>query len=447
MSKLTDVTIINDHTIRLNTDAYKGDEINLLDINNVDLNLIKQKIDDKRDLEYNRRLEQLQREMNLIKDKEIQEALRKSNEEVIKLKQELELSKSSIKTEIESRYNLKIEQLNNQITSLNKDLDNLKNNKANEIDLAVKNKESEVKDKIYELTTKLNNLESEKKQLVENFDLQKQLSLKDQEDVYQERIKELDDQLNKLKNEKASLNVKTLGERLEKWVEQEYHNHALNGYEKSVFHKDNDIVKGTKADFIYKVYASEEKLDEDLLTSVAIEVKSESPETVNKKKNSDHYQKLDSDRQKKNCEYALLVSELEWDVLNDAPIRRVNEYDKMYLVRPPYFMVFIQILTALSLKYKDVLTEYNLEMAKFEDSNKILEDFEEMKSAILERSLKYINDHVKEIEENASEIIKRGQKILDSTKIILDTHISTVINKIESFNIKKIVKEIEKLED
>ena len=109
MNKLKDITIVNSHTIRLNTDASKGDEIDLLDINNVDLSIIREKIDEHKDMEYNRRFDSLKRQLSLEKEKEIDIALKKSNEEIIKLKSEIELSKVSIKKEIEAKYNLDIE--------------------------------------------------------------------------------------------------------------------------------------------------------------------------------------------------------------------------------------------------------------------------------------------------------------------------------------------------
>jgi len=445
--KIKDVIIIDEHTLKLNQDAYKGDEIDLLEINNVDLSIINQKINEHKDAEYNRRFDSLKREWELTKQNAINEALRLLNEENIKLKRDLELVKESTRKDIESKYNLDIERLNNKINSLNKDLDNLNHLKTNEITLAVKSKEAEIKGQIYDLTTKLNNLESEKKQLQENLKLERQLALKNQEDQFQQEIKTLEEQLNNLKHEKSSINIKKMGEELEKWVDQEYQNYALNGFENSAWYKDNLVVKNTKADFIYKVFANDKKKDEDILTSIAIEVKSESPETVNKKKNSDHYAKLNDDRIKKSCEYALLISELEWDVVNDAPIRKVNDFDKMYLVRPQYFMVFIHIVTALSLKYKDILLEHNIQLEKFKDTDEILKEFEEMKSSILDTTIRYINTNIEDIIKSATNIITEGNKILDSAGKVKDTHLNTLINKISNLKLTKIIKNIENLEE
>jgi hypothetical protein len=276
--------------------------------------------------------------------------------------------------------------------------------------------------------------------------LEKANALKQLEDSFEEKLKEQDEVINKLRLDKSSLNVKTMGEKLEKWVDQEYQNNSMNGFDNCSWVKDNQVIKGTKADYIYKVFADEQKDEKDLLTSIAIEVKSENPETVNKKKNSDHYAKLHEDRLKKNCEYALLVSELEWDVVNDAPIRKINEYEKMYMVRPQYFMVFIHIVTALSMKYQEILLKHNIEEAKFKESKEILLEFEEIKANILDTTVKYINAHIEEIIKSANTIMAEGKKILDSAIIIKETHINTLINKIANFKITKIIKTIENLD-
>lgn len=468
MSKLLNVIIVNNHTLKLNQDAYKGDEIDLLEINNVDLSIITNKINEQRDLEYNRRFDSLKREWELTKQNAINEALKNLNEENIKLKRDMELAEEKIRTAIEARYNLEINKLTNEIALLNKDLTKIKESNSKDIDLALQKKEFEFKDQInllknkitslerdkadelksqdFEYQKKMANLENDKKELELKFKLEKANALKQLEDSFEEKLKEQDEVINKLRLDKSSLNVKTMGEKLEKWVDQEYQNNSMNGFDNCSWVKDNQVIKGTKADYIYKVFADEQKDEKDLLTSIAIEVKSENPETVNKKKNSDHYAKLHDDRLKKNCEYALLVSELEWDVVNDAPIRKIYEYEKMYLVRPQYFMVFIHIVTALSMKYQEILLKHNIEEAKFKESKEILLEFEEIKANILDTTVKYINAHIEEIIKSANTIMAEGKKILDSAIIIKETHINTLINKIANFKITKIIKTIENLD-
>lgn len=138
------------------------------------------------------------------------------------------------------------------------------------------------------------------------------IAVQQKEKELNEKIRDLEDKIANLELAKSSLNIKKLGEKLEDWCNNEYQLHALNGFENCSWEKDNiavrdaDDFKGTKADYLFKVYASPSMLEENLLTSVACEMKSEDPNSIHKKKNSDHYKKLDSDRVKKNCEYAYL---------------------------------------------------------------------------------------------------------------------------------------------
>ncbi|MDD3712721.1 MAG: hypothetical protein PHZ28_04405, partial [Candidatus Izemoplasmatales bacterium] len=178
MSKLLNVTIINDHTLRLNSDAFKGDEIDLLEINNVDLSIITNKINEQRDLEYNRRLDSLKREWELTKQNAINEALKNLNEENIKLKRDMELAEEKIRTAIEARYNLEINKLTNEIALLNKDLAKVKENNSKDIDLALQKKEFEFKDQINLLKYKITNLERDKADELksQDFEYQKKLT-------------------------------------------------------------------------------------------------------------------------------------------------------------------------------------------------------------------------------------------------------------------------------
>ena len=50
--------------------------------------------------------------------------------------------------------------------------------------------------------------------------------------------------------------------------------------------KDEDEDKGSKADYIFKVFASEEHKENEELTSVCLEMKNENPSSTNKKKNA-----------------------------------------------------------------------------------------------------------------------------------------------------------------
>ncbi|MFP4479067.1 MAG: DUF2130 domain-containing protein [Candidatus Izemoplasmatales bacterium] len=452
MAKLTDVTIVNSHTLKLNTDAKKGDEIDLKQLDHIDTSILTAKIDAFKDEEYNRRLNNLKRQLELEKQNEIQKKLEEKKEELTELKLKLKTQEEMIKTNLESRFNLEKERLENEIRALKKEKENVISNKQNEIDLAVTKKINDIKDEINQYKHSIDQLKEERAHLITTKELEKKNAVIEKEKELNDKINELENNIAKLSLEKSMLNIKKMGEELETWVNQEYQSYALNGFETCTWEKDNESIKlpgearGTKADYIFRVYASEEKKDVDELSSVACEIKSEDPGSTHKKKNADHYEKLHKDRIKKNCKYALLISELEWDSVNDAPIRKVQDYDKMYMVRPQYFIVFLSIVTSLAKAHKKLLQEYNVERVKFKDSEDILSEFESMKDEILDRSLKYIEDKMNEINGSVEEIQKQSKKILEASRIVLETHLKTVKNKIEQFTIQKITGQIKELD-
>ena len=266
----------------------------------------------------------------------------------------------------------------------------------------------------------------------------------------QEVIDEKDKEISNLTLSKSNISVKRIGERLEHWCANEFEEHSMNGFMNCTFEKDNISVKedgdikGTKADYIFKVFSSEELKQE--LTSVVCEMKSEDPTSVNKKKNSDHYKKLDSDRNKKKCEYALLVSELEWNDVNDVPIRKVKDYDKMYVVRPQYFITFLNIISSLACKYQSILLEKAKEREVFKETDEILKSFDELRELIVDKQLTKLSKEIEEIKKQCDVIKTATDKISASTSKVTDTIINDIKKKIENFSITKITKKIEKLD-
>ena len=141
---------------------------------------------------------------------------------------------------------------------------------------------------------------------------------------------------------KSRLSTKMIGETLEEHCYTEFERllrpHMPNAY----FEKDNTVVDGTKGDFVYRDF------DGDLeYISIMFEMKNEADDTAKKHKNADFFKKLDEDRKKKNCEYAILVSMLEPESeLYNAGIVDVSHlYDKMYVIRPQFFVPIITLLT------------------------------------------------------------------------------------------------------
>jgi len=444
--------IVNNHTIQLNQEAQIGDIIDLHDIDTIDTSIITKKIDEAKDLEYQKRLNALKKEMTLEKENAIHKALEDAKEKITSLNEQLKSQADSIQSKLKLDYEKQVNDLRQKIETLRLEKANIEQSKQNEIELNISKKVNEFTNRMNQYQQEINQLKQEKQSLIETSKLEKENAVNRKEKELTEKINEKEQAISRLMLEKSSLNIKKMGEELEAWVDQEFQTHALNGFQTCSWEKDNEAIRlqdetrGTKADYLFKVYANQEKKQEDLLTSVACEVKSEDPQSTYKKKNQDHYQKLDKDRQKKDCEYALLISELEWDSTNDAPIRKVQEYEKMYMVRPQYFIVFLSILTALSLKYKDVLLKDNEQRAKFKDAENILKSFDQMKDDILEKSVKYIDNKLQEIIDSANQIQKETKQILEASRIVKERHLQTIINKINQFSIQQVIEKIEALE-
>jgi hypothetical protein len=204
--------------------------------------------------------------------------------------------------------------------------------------------------------------------------------------------------------------------------------------------------RGTKADYLFRVYASDQHQDSELLSSVVCEMKSEDPSSTYRKKNADYYKKLDLDRKKKQGEYALLISELEWEQDNDLPIRKVKEYENMYVVRPQYFVAFLSVVTSLAVKYRDLILNRRMEETQFQESQTILDQFNDMKKNILDINLVKVEKQVTLLRSNTDQLRKIADSNEEAINKIYAEVMENIKRKIEQFNIQKITKKIDRLQ-
>jgi len=191
-------------------------------------------------------------------------------------------------------------------------------------------------------------------------------------------IKYKDDEIARVKDMKLKLSTKMLGETLEQHCEIEFNKLRATAFQKAYFEKDNDSRSGSKGDFIYR--ENDESGNE--IISIMFEMKNESDETTTKKKNEDFLKELDKDRTEKKCEYAVLVSLLEIDseFYNSGIVDVSYKYNKMYVVRPQFFIPIITLLRNAamnSMQYKSELAlvkSQNLDITNFEDKMKKFKD-------------------------------------------------------------------------
>ncbi|MEG1518039.1 MAG: DUF2130 domain-containing protein, partial [Raoultibacter sp.] len=181
-----------------------------------------------------------------------------------------------------------------------------------------------------------------------------------------------DEEIVRYKDMKAKLSTKMVGETLEQHCEIEFNKLRATGFQHAYFEKDNDAGSGSKGDYIYR--ETDDAGNE--IISIMFEMKNELDETATKKKNEDFLKELDKDRTEKKCEYAILVSllEAESELYNSGIVDKGHRFEKMYVVRPQFFIPIITILrnaATNALQYKAELAlmrEQNVDITHFEDN-------------------------------------------------------------------------------
>ena len=202
-------------------------------------------------------------------------------------------------------------------------------NKANEIILS---KESEI-------ATLKGKVESEKTDA-----LQREQEIRNN---YEIRLKQMQELVEQYKDFKAKLSTKLLGESLEVHCSNQFNASIRSILPNAYFEKDNDASEGSKGDFIFRDYD-----DGYEYISIMFEMKNEMESTANKHKNEDFFKKLNDDRNKKGCEYAVLVSllEPESELYNGGIVDVSYRYPKMYVIRPQFFIPLISLLVQMARK-------------------------------------------------------------------------------------------------
>ena len=254
---------------------------------------------------------------------------------------------------------------------------------------------------------------------------------------YEVRLKAADEQVEFYKNFKAQQSTKAIGESLEQFAEAEFNKVRSYAFPRAKFAKDNDVsVSGSKGDFIFRDF-DESGLE---FISIMFEMKNEADTTKTKHKNADFFKELDKDRREKKCEYAVLVSMLEADndYYNTGIVDVSHEYEKMYVIRPQFFIQLIGILrnAALnSLQYQQELAlvkEQNIDITHFE------EDLEIFKNAFSKNYQSASNNFQKAIDE-----IDKAIKRMEAVKAALTTsenQLRLANNKLDDVSVKKLTR-------
>ena len=322
----------------------------------------------------------------------------------------------------------KIHQQAQKIIQLEATMQNNQIEKKLAINEALKAKEEELQQsqqEIINLNARINVEEN-------NQQLQKQALIKG----YEEQLKLKDEQIAYYKDFKARQSTKMIGESLEKHCEIEFNKLRATAFKNAYFEKDNDASSGSKGDYIYR-----EKDDEGTeFISIMFEMKNEADMTATKKRNEDFFKELDKDRKEKNCEYAILVSLLEMDneLYNEGIVDVSYRYDKMYVIRPQFFIPIITLLRNAamhSLTYRkelQVVRNQNIDIANFEQS---MNDFKDKFSRNYRLASEKFSKAIAEIDKTIDHLQKTKEALLSS-----ENNLRLANNKVEDLSIKKLTK-------
>ena len=247
-------------------------------------------------------------------------------------------------------------------------------------------------------------------------------------------IRYKDEEIERLKDMKVRLSTKMVGESLEQHCETEFNRLRMTAFPNAYFEKDNDASEGTKGDFIFR----ECDASGNEVISIMFEMKNENDETATKHKNEDFFKKLDHDRRQKGCEYAVLCTllEPESELYNAGIVDVSYRYEKMYVIRPQFFIQIITILRNAamnSLQYKrelETMRNQNLDITRFEEK---LLDFKDK----FGRNYTLASDRFQKAIDEIDKTIDHLQKVKDHL-LASENNLRLANNKLDDLTIKKL---------
>ena len=379
----------------------------------------------------------------------------------------VDLELKNQKTEFESKLRLKEAEFkntldnemstkNNEISRLNLLLNSAASNAKIENKEALLKQQLDYEEKLNKLASEIQELKSEKIMLEQNlkdqytktisnlehqldsFELLKNAEINSLAKSHEVEVKLLQETIETYKDFKARQSTKAIGESLEHFAETEFNKVRAIAFPNAYFAKDNEISKsGSKGDFIFRDY-----MDGMEFISIMFEMKNEADTTKSKHRNSDFYKELDKDRREKGCEYAVLVSMLEAD--NDyfntgiVDVSAESGYEKMYVIRPQFFIQLIGILRNASLntiEYKKQIQEIqnqNIDVSNFERD---LDEFKGLFFKHYTNATDRFGDAIKAIDASIAQMEKIREALTKSS-----THLKRANDRLEEVSVKKLTR-------
>ena len=274
--------------------------------------------------------------------------------------------------------------------------------------------------------------EAEKRQCESALKEQLAIELKAKDDI----IAYKEGEIERYKDLTARLSTKMVGESLEQHCETEFNKLRATAFPRAYFEKDNDASEGSKGDFIFR------ECDEDgtEIVSIMFEMKNESDDSSHRHKNEDFFKKLDADRAKKGCEYAVLVTllEPESELYNQGIVDVSYRYEKMYVIRPQFFIPMISILRNASmgaLAYKSelaVVRNQNIDITNFEEQ---METFKAGFGRNFDLASRRFQTAIDEIDKTITHLQKTKDALLSS-----ENNLRLANNKAQDLTIKRLTR-------
>ena len=361
------------------------------------------------------RMEQEQILKDTVSDKEAELTKQKNETERLRLEKEREIE--SLRAEFKE-----------EISRLNAQIERSDTEKELAVTKAIQTKDKELFDANAEVTRLKGELELQERE--------SKLSEARIAEQHKGELKLRDEEIERLKDFKARQSTKMIGESLEQHCQSQFNAIRMTAFPNAYFEKDNDARSGSKGDFIFR----ESSEDGTEFISIMFEMKNEADETATKHKNEDFFKELDKDRREKNCEYAVLVSLLEADseLYNNGIVDVSYRYEKMYVVRPQFFIPIITLLrnAALnSLKYQRelaIVKNQQLDLMHFEEN---MQTFKDGFAKNFELASRKYNAAIEEIDKSIKQLEKVKESLMSSER-----NLRLANDKAQDLSIKKLTR-------
>lgn len=362
--------------------------------------------------------EELEKERTVLEqkyEKELQLQKEKFDSQFKALQQETQVKEKEWMIQEERLKHSLMQEKEKELQSMQEEVSNLKN----QIQLSKAQSELENEKIAHRFEKEKEEMEREKQELVNKYALE---------------LKSKDEMIEYYKDMKLRLSTKMLGETLEQHCEIQFNQLRATGFQNSYFEKDNDASQGSKGDYIFKEFDE----DGNEIISIMFEMKNEADKTTTKKTNESFLKELDKDRNQKHCEYAVLVSllEPESELYNSGIVDMSHRYDKMYVIRPQFFIPMITILRNAALKNVQIrkelaaIKEQNIDITHFEEK---MMDFKEGFLKNVDVASRKFQSAVDEIDKTILHLQKVRENLLASDRQL---HIAN--KKVDNLSIRSL---------